>query len=327
MTRRESAVDIEQAAAGWVIRLDADTCTESDRAEFARWLASDSRHRGALLQADATWLALDGPSAFVDAEPLAIRPIDETGGDHGLRRSTRRGLMIGFVGAMAASVAGLLLIDRGGDQYETTVGEVRRVPLADRSTMAINTASKIDVAYTSARRDVSIDRGEAWFTVAKNPQKPFVVSAGPIRVEAVGTAFSVRRRAAGAEVMVTEGVVRVWVEGSAAKAVELRAGAALFVSETAGMREQPGVATTIERKLAWRSGKMNLEGETLAEAVEELNRYSAVPIVVRDPQVAAKRLHGVFRLDDPNGFARTAAITLGASAWTQDGRIMIAQRR
>ncbi|WP_235528343.1 FecR family protein [Sphingomonas sp. Leaf231] len=235
--------------------------------------------------------------------------------------------MIAIAGAMAASAAGLFVIGQRDDEYETTVGEVRRVPLADRSTMAINTASRIAVAYTATRRSVTIDRGEAWFRVTKDPAKPFVVAAGRVRVEAVGTAFSVRRRDEGADVMVTEGTVRVWVEGNAADAVQLTAGGALFVSDAAPMRREAVVAPTIERRLAWRSGKIDLEGETLAEAVAEFNRYSAVPIVVREPQIAEKRLYGVFRLDDPAGFARTAAVTLGVRAWTQDGTIVIAERR
>jgi transmembrane sensor len=47
-------------------------------------------------------------------------------------------------------------------------------------------------------RQVKLDRGEAWFQVAKDPQRPFVVESGPVRVRAVGTAFSVRRREGGA---------------------------------------------------------------------------------------------------------------------------------
>jgi transmembrane sensor len=323
MTGRQTAAEIEEAATRWVVRLDAGAADETDHAELAQWLASDSRCRGALLQAEAAWLALDAMRGDDAGAPPAP---DDSAAD---RRSAfpRRTVLAGMVGALAASVAGVFLVGRRADVYETTVGEVRRIPLADRSTMAVNTASRIEVAYTSTRRGIAIDRGEAWFQVRKDPAKPFVVSAGPVRVEAVGTAFSVRRRDGGADVMVTEGVVRVWVDGREDRAVSLAAGAALFVSDTAGMRPEPTLAPAIERRLAWRSGQINLEGETLGEAVQEFNRYSATPIVVRDPDVAGRRLYGVFRLDDPGGFARTAAVTLGVAAWTQDDRIVIARTR
>ncbi len=323
MTARQTAAEIEEAAARWVVRLDSPACTDADRADCARWLAGDTRCRGALLQAEAMWLALDADGETAPVAGLSDdAPIAEP-----RHAATRRWWLAGAAGTIAASFAGMLLIGQRGERYETTTGEVRRIPLADRSTMAVNTGSRVAVAYTDTRRAVSVDRGEAWFRVARNPARPFVVSAGPVRVEAVGTAFSVRRRDAGAEVMVTEGMVRVWVEGKESGAVSLAAGTALFVSDAAVVRREPILAPAIERKLAWRSGQLKLEGETLAEAVEEFNRYNATPIVVRDARVAEQRLYGVFRLDDPVGFARTAAVTLGVAAWSQDGRIMIAERR
>lgn len=324
MTARQTATEIEEAAARWVLRFDAGTTNEADHAELARWLASDSRCRGALLQAETAWLAMDAMRGDDAGGASAAGQPDEPTDDRSSAFS-RRTVLAGMVGALAASVAGVFLIGRRADVYETTIGEVRRIPLADRSTMAVNTASRIEVTYTSTRRGIAVDRGEAWFQVHKDPAKPFVVSAGPVRVEAVGTAFSVRRRDGGADVMVTEGVVRVWVEGREDGAVSLAAGAALFVSDTAGMRPEPTLAPAIERRLAWRSGQIKLAGETLGEAVLEFNRYSATPIVVRDPDVAGRRLYGVFRLDDPGGFARTAAVTLGVAAWTQDDFIVIAR--
>src|SRR3546814_2061558 len=100
----------------------------------------------------------------------------------------------------------------GGTSYATSVGEIRRVPLADGSIAAINTASAIDVKLDDAARHVRVVEGEAWFQVARDKQRPFVVAAGRARVRAVGTAFSVRRRAGGADVLVTEGEVEVWAD-------------------------------------------------------------------------------------------------------------------
>lgn len=80
----------------------------------------------------------------------------------------------------------------------------------------------------------------------------------------------------------------------------------------------------IERKFAWRAGRLDLSGETLAEAAAEFNRYNPTPIVIAEQDIAAKWLFGVFRLDDPEGFARTAAVTLGTSISHQDGKIVIA---
>ncbi|MGL3822225.1 FecR family protein [Sphingopyxis sp. R3-92] len=161
----------------------------------------------------------------------------------------------------------------------------------------------------------------------KDKARPFVVSAGAVQVEAVGTAFSVRRCDGGADVMVTEGTVRVWVEGRKAEAISLSGGSSAFVTGAAQVQPGAPAAPTIERKLAWRAGKMSLDGETLGEAAAEFNRYSPTQILIRDPDVAQKRLYGSFRLDDPEGFARTAAITLGVAAWSEDQHIVIAKTR
>ncbi len=326
MIDRQSTADIDLAAARWALRLDRNDLTDADRAEHAAWLASDVRCRGALLQAEAAWLALDVLRDDTGGSPDAADPGPD---DLAVRRRvlSRRTMLAGLGSAAAASVAAVFLAGQRPDRYDTAIGEVRRVPLADRSTMAINTDSRIGVAYAKARRSISIERGEAWFQVAHDRTRPFVVSAGRVRVEAVGTAFSVRRRADGADVMVTEGVVRVWVDGNEAGAIRLGAGSALLVSDENGSRPKPVLAPAIDRKLAWRSGQMDIAGETLGEAVEEFNRYSPTPIVVLDRAVADKRLYGVFRLDDPQGFARTAAVALGVAAWRQDDRIFIATQR
>ncbi len=248
-------------------------------------------------------------SGLAAAVPVRAGGPGFTGHGSGCRRAGRRlasrieprNVLLGIVGTAAASVAGLFVVARRPDLYETAIGEVRRVPLTDRSTMAVNTSSRISVAYTATRRAVSIDHGEAWFQVKRDPARPFVVSVGLVRVEAVGTAFPVRKRNGGAEVMVTEGVVRVWNEENEPGAVRLAAGAGLFVSDTAEMQPSMVRAPAIERRLAWRSGQLNLEGETLAEAVDEFNRFNGTQIVIQDREVADKRLYGVFRLDDPQG--------------------------
>lgn len=326
MSVRQSAEEIAQEAARWAWRLEAGDFDGPVQAELESWLEGDTRRRGALLQAEAAWLAADlAERGTLDADVDAdSEPDAETPARGGM---SRRSLLAGFGGLAAASVAAIYLSGTPTQDYETAIGEVRRIPLEDRSTMAINTGSRLTVAYSETRRSVSIEKGEAWFQVMKDKARPFVVSAGAVQVEAVGTAFSVRRRDGGAEVMVTEGTVRVWVEGRKADAISLSAGSSAFVTGAAQVQPAAPAAPTIERKLAWRAGKMSLDGETLGEAAAEFNRYSPTQIQIRDPDVAQKRLYGVFRLDDPEGFARTAAITLGVAAWSEDKHIVIAKTR
>jgi transmembrane sensor len=292
MTRPPSRIPpsrIEEEAAIWVARMDADDWSEAQEAELQGWLAMDPRHKGELLAAEAA------------EEPVPVAIVARPG---------RRAMIAGIGTALAASFAGGIFWIAGATTYSTEVGEIRRVPLRDGSTAAINTASKIRITLAARQRNVALDRGEAWFQVAKDPKRPFLVEAGRVRVEAVGTAFSVRRTAGGAEVLVTEGVVRAWVDGAGGEPLRLAAGQSATLSETATSRlDQPGVSGA-DRALAWRNGKIDLLGKTLREAVDEFNRYNHRQLILADPALQDEQLAGLFSTDDPESFAFTVKAAL-----------------
>jgi len=298
---RRSASDIDGEAARHVARMDRDDWSDAQERDLQDWLARDPRHPGALLRAQAAWMTLDPP------RPAEAAPQDAPARPAWL---SRRNLLAGGGAAIAASVAGALMLG-GGTSYATSVGEIRRVPLADGSIAAINTASTIEVKLDDAVRHVRVEQGEAWFQVAKDRQRPFVVAAGRARVRAVGTAFSVRRRAGGADILVTEGGLEVWADGAEGHRVRLGAGSRGFVADDAAIEQASAAPSAIDRALAWRSGKVDLAGDRLDGAVAEFNRYNRRRLVVADPAIAGERLDGLFRTDDPEGFAQAVHITLG----------------
>ena len=284
----QDAAGIADEAAAWIARMDADGWREADEADLERWLAGDPRRRGALLQAQATWIALDPPrSASVRSAAMKRRTLMKVAG-----------------GALAASLAGGVFLLTRGTTYRTQLGEIRRVPLADGSTATINTGSEVQVTLADRRRMVTIAQGEAWFRVAKDPTRPFVVEAGPVVVQAVGTAFSVRRRAHGADVLVTEGVVEVWTAQADGYRTSLSAGQSAFVGDNAAVQLHKDAPSAVDRTLAWRTGAIDLNGQTLATAVGEFNRYNRRKLVLADPRLADEQIDGLFHTDDPEGFAR-----------------------
>jgi transmembrane sensor len=227
--------------------------------------------------------------------------------------------------ALAASLVGVALIMTGPHRYGTSLGEIRRVPLSDGSVVAINTQSVVEVAMHPNVREVTLARGEAWFQVAHDKKRPFIVSAGRIRVRAVGTAFSVRRHDDGAEVQVTEGVVETWTVGEENRRVQVAAGSRAYVAEYEPPKPIPA-SGDIERSLAWREGQIVLEGQTLDEAVAQFNRYNAKKLLISDPGLAAEKLVGQFRATDPKTFAEAIATTLGATVDEQGDTIRLSRR-
>lgn len=309
MQRRQTAAEIESEAARWTLRLDREGHTEQTAAELEAWLADDPRRQGALLQAEATWALLDRGRLL------------KAGAAVPSQRLPRRALFAGLGAAMAAGLVAAVMVDRP-ERFDTAVGEVRRVPLGDGSTAAINTDSAVAVTMTGAVRRVRLDRGEVWFQVARDESRPFVVEAGPVRARAVGTAFSVRRHKDGADIMVTEGVVKIWVKGGEARAVEVRAGSKAFLSYVGHETSRRESAEDIDRELAWRAGRIDLAGETLEAAAHEFNRYNSIKLEVA-PSLASERLYGVFRVDDPEGFAAAVGASLRADVRTTATAIVI----
>jgi len=308
MNARETAAEIEEMAARWVVRIDREGLSEALAADLEAWRSADPRREGAFLQAEAAWRLLEAPQAT--SAPRRVPP-------------SRRLLIGGGVGALAAAAAGVAVFVTSPTRISTVKGEIRRVPLADGSVAAVNTDSRVEIDFAKALRRVRLARGEAWFQVAKNAQRPFVVEAGSIRVRAVGTAFSVRRRAGGAEVCVTEGVVEAWTDGQAGPPVRIAAGGQAYVGDDAAIITPVAAPSAVDRALAWRTGRIDLAGETLAAAAADFNRYNTQQIVVDDPDLAREQLYGVFRTDDPEGFVRAVEASLGARVVRRSDREIV----
>jgi transmembrane sensor len=313
MSERETAEAINEQAIEWIARLDREGRDGGSRAELEAWLAGDSRRQGAFLRAEAAWGLLDRASVLTSDAPSG--------------HVDRRRMLVGGSGLAASLVAGaggwLAWNSAHTVSIRTRKGEIRRLPLADGSLAVVNTQTHVKVDLQPKLRAVTLDRGEAWFEVAKDRERPFVVTVGDVRVRAVGTAFSVRRTENGAVVQVTEGVVEAWCVGDEAHAVRVSHGSQAVVAVAAVPTVAPEAADEVDRKLAWRSGLIILDGDTLAQAAEEFNRYNDRQIVIEDPELAAKTYVGRFRTNDPEAFVKAVALTLGTRTETTSDAYLI----
>jgi transmembrane sensor len=298
----------ENDAAAWAVRRERMGDDPEFQAELDAWLGGDPRRTGDFLKAEATLSLLNRGRALAGS-------LDEVGEETEARApamlSRRKLLVGGGAGALAASIAGLFLFGSGGEDYLTGFGEVREVALEDGSTASINTDTELRVAMTDSARRLRLARGEAWFEVRKDRARPFEVEAGAVRVRAVGTAFSVRRKGSEVEILVTHGTVESWVTGFERERV--RASAGTRVVAAAGRPPQVIAAPLdVENALAWRRGEIMLDGMPLGDAAAEFNRYNARKIVIADPAFARERMVGQFRMREPEAFAKAVRDALGA---------------
>lgn len=309
---------IDQDALAWMARQSERPLQGDDLAAFEAWYAADIRHQGAYLRAQAIWHTLDkttiqtdlrpAPDSIGTGEQKVVRPA---------RPDRRTFLLGGTAGVAAAVVGGAVLLPKLAPKtvLKTATGEFRKVPLADHSIASLNSGSHVEVSMTSKLRRVVLKSGEAWFEVAKDPAKPFVVEAGDVRVQAVGTAFSVRRRDGGADVMVTEGIVEAWSDDKGdennAHRQQIAAGEEAFVPDRAAAISVSAAPAEIERKLAWRDGNLIFDNETLDAAVADFNRYNTQRLVIVDPALKTRRFVGQYRIDAPAHFAEDVHALLG----------------
>jgi transmembrane sensor len=236
--------------------------------------------------------------------------------------------------SFAAAAAVILMIVIGGiypyfrnmlsqDRYSTPVGGLGVVHLIDGSQVTLNTNTTLHVVMTKEQRRIDLEKGEAFFVVAHDSARPFVVYAGNKRVMAVGTQFSVRRESDDVQVVVTEGrvglattpaqvlrfldargesVPRTPGEGTTYPPVTLlRAGAVARTINTDVLVHQEAVAES-EALLSWRNGYVSFRDATLADAVNEFNRYNARKMVIEDPEIASIHIGGNFRDTNTDAF-------------------------
>lgn len=227
-------------------------------------------------------------------------------------------------------------------EYVTGTGEQHTIPLADGSKIILNTQSRLRVRFTSHARDVELLAGEALFSVAKDPNRPFRVHAGHTIVEALGTQFSIYLGNVGTKIAVTQGRVRVfenlnptpvilnpeglvWTDTTALQLDQPLEGPIVSAGHEAHvgkadrfvdfeMQSRKVALDELERRLAWVNGSLFFSGETLEEAVEEFNRYNLRKLKVADPAISQIRLGGKFETTNLDSFVQALQQVYGIRA-------------
>jgi len=299
---RETARDIDETAASWAARADRGL-SPAESADLEAWLRGDVRRAGAYARLTWALMSTERPDA------AAQRPLTS-------RRSTRRAWLAG-AGAVAASLAATAayLGATRPVSYATRKGEQKVVSLDDGSVITLNTNTRLQVRYGKDRRQIQLLEGEALFDVAKDRDRPFVVSARNADVRAVGTSFTVSNvGSAPVAVLVREGIVDVMREDQPQQpAARVTANCrAVLARDTGAVAVAQVNEAELGSDLAWTDGRIIFRGETLADAAAQFGRYSDVGIVVVDPELGAERVAGVFNATDPVGFAKSVALSLDA---------------
>jgi len=338
-----------QAAATWHDRLQRGGVSEETRQAFRRWLAQSPEHERAYAAIDRAWLVLQAgahePEILALRHEAALRLSREASRSlRPLRFATAVALVLALGGITTwlvthslaeRSILAWVLEPFNAETeriYTTTVGERLVVTLADGSQVTLDTQSQLRVAWSKRERNVKLVRGQALFEVAKDRTRPFVVEARNQRLVAVGTAFDVRVEDRQMKVTMIEGTVRVEPmtatldrrTTSASAARMLTAGEQLVVDAQSEDYIHP---TDPDRATSWLRGQIIFDDARLADAVEELNRYSETQIVLADPTLADLRLSGAFVTGRPNVFVEAVTSYFAVAVASRDSESIVLKAR
>lgn len=312
----------EAQAAEWFARLKSLPVSRTTLEHFFDW-QREARHAEAFAAVEQLWSQAGG---------LAERPAMIAATRAALARAPKKRWLAWPLRPAAAALACLLLIlltsgvtywamQPAANSYATRVGEQSVIALEDGSKMTLDTDTKVVVRFAPDHRDVVLVQGQAYFSVAHDVSRPFRVLAGDAQVLATGTQFGVRRDGAAVNVTLVEGSVRVTRPDAA---TTLGAGQQLEIrpDEAAIVHRVDASAAT-----AWKSGRIVLDGWTLARAVAEVNRYTVRPVRLEALSLADARLSGTVDVGDTASFvaATTALLPLDV-ARDADGSIRLVER-
>ena len=302
-------------AAAWLARLHADDRDTADEAAFRAWLAASPEHASAFEAVDRMWSDVGGLKDLRSDLRRAPRGI------YTPRSATSRRALLAGVGLLAIT-GGSALFWRSASAkvYETDVGEQKHVALDDGSQLFLDARTRISVSFTPTARTVDMEYGRANFRVVPDSRRPFIVEAAEHRIVATRCNFDVRCEDGKVQVVLIHGEadVKPAADQGAGGGERLKAGERLVASNDVEKRDKPDLT----RVLAWQTGYEMFDGEGLAQAVEEMNRYSTAKLAV-DPSVAGLKVSGMYRVGDNAAFARALSKLLPLNVRQEGDTLML----
>ncbi|WP_447765142.1 FecR family protein [Pseudomonas reinekei] len=292
---------ITDAAAHWCMRLHAEDCTEQERLAFEQWLDAHPLHAIEYEAMLEIWeVAGDLPRPETTVVPM-VRAKSQT--------PWRTFGMAAAVCALALPLAAYSGWNLGWlpDSYQhfEATNNVRQVTLKDGTQVELNLGSELTYSNYKDRRQVSLKKGEAFFSVTHDTSHPFVVKAAEGKIRVTGTQFNVWMYEDQVKVNLIEGSVLV-SSNDDLPGDGLRLGPAMQASYRHG-DYIPRISQTYDNNnsLAWLNGKLVLDDLALHDALPLINRYLETPLLVADNSTGAIRIGGIYNIKELNTLVAT----------------------
>ena len=314
-TKRQ-APDMEDVAADWFCRLNEtgrDNREEIERG-FKQWLDCDPRHAEAFANVSAAWEVMGQHAAAPEIVTLRQAALADARFASQSRWQPSR-LPRWGIAAIAGYAAAALLVAGGyyyfshtqpsGKQYSTQIGQREALTLADNSHVDIDADSAVSIALRRDMRLIHLERGQAYFEVAHDRKRPFIVQVNGQQVIATGTAFNVEAINGGVRVTLVEGRVVVRSAPQSDMPADAPEGTIIAklspgdqLTDISGGIAHLDHSANVLGATAWRQGKLIFTNDTLSNIVARMKHYSTTEIVITDSAIANLRVSGVFNAGD-----------------------------
>ena len=276
---------VQTQALDWLMRNQSDSFTESERQRFNEWLNQDMSHQQAYEMLEAQWQWMEPfKTANFSARSAALK----------YRKSIRQFYKYGAAAGVIIAIALGIFHPNGGlgmpHTYMTTQGEHQNITLADGSRVDLNTDTELRVYFNYWQRKVELIKGEAFFTVVHNTERPFQVQAGSGHIRDLGTAFDVYIKPERVIVAVQEGLVEVETISKR----ELSAGHQLAFTDTGNFNTLQD--SDIAELIGWREGNLVFHNKRLEEVLADIARYHDKRIYLKNKQLAELKVSGTFKI-------------------------------
>jgi len=296
MTRE---TQIAEDAALWVNRLDQPAIDTSASRAFDAWMAVDVAHRDKFTDLQALWHS----DALIEALRQTVTasatsdPVTPT-----VTAPPWRKPVVWLTTTACALAAALVMLipSLSPATYRTGIGNGRSIVLADGSQVALSGNSELRVRVLPWQRVATLVRGEAFFDVAHERWRPFLVRSGDTSVAVLGTAFNVDRQdATRTAVEVYRGAVAL--DAGQSDHLVLRKGdrARVVDDRITTQAPNPAAGATAAARPDWTAGWFEASDVPLSVLIAKVQRHSAKPIRLRDPALAALPVSGRFRVSNP----------------------------
>jgi len=303
MPLSKTTVKSQQEAIDWVLKLRSKDCSLDDKQQFLEWVTQNPEHSKLYAHFDAQWLTLnrfkgvDFPSR---QRALSYRSKFSYRQKQSILFSITVSLLL-VIGLTGFRPDGWYGIDA---HYKTERGNRYVVTLEDGSRLELNGDTEIKTHLSFWRRSVELVRGEVFFSVVHETDRPFVVTAGNGRIVDLGTEFEVYLQPKQVVVAVQEGSVRVQTH----KSQELIAGQILSYENNGNFVTE--ASDNVETITAWRNGLLIFNNRNLDEVLAEINRYNNIQVRLANQTLGKLKVSGRFHIDRLDSAIDTIASTL-----------------